>query len=159
MQDIIDLIKSFKPRSIVNFAAQSEVAPSWDHPEHWYMTNVVSLSILTNAIKDMNFIDRYLHISSPEVYGTCEGSVDENFRLNPSTPYAVSKAAADFHLHTLVKNYNFPMVMVRSTNVYGAHQQLWKIIPRSVINIKLDKKIQLHGGGVAVKSFINIRDI
>jgi dTDP-glucose 4,6-dehydratase len=58
-----------------------------------------------------------------------------------------------------VKNFKFPLVMIRSTNVYGARQQLFKIIPRSAIYLKLGKKIQLHGGGVAVKSYIHIRDI
>ena len=62
-------------------------------------------------------------------------------------------------LFTLVKNFNFPLVMIRSTNVYGAHQQLFKIIPRSVIFLKKGKTIELHGGGQAIKSFINIRDI
>lgn len=62
-------------------------------------------------------------------------------------------------LFTLVKNFNFPLIMIRSTNVYGAHQQLFKIIPRSVIFLKKGKTIELHGGGEAVKSYIHIRDI
>ena len=101
----------------------------------------------------------YVHISSPEVYGNCIGTVTESAPFNPSTPYAASKAAADLFLFTLVKNFDFPMVMIRSTNVYGAHQQPWKIIPKSVISLKLGRAIALHGGGVAVKSFIHIRDV
>jgi dTDP-glucose 4,6-dehydratase len=77
----------------------------------------------------------------------------------PQNSYAASKAAADLYLLTLVKNFRFPLVMIRSTNVYGAHQQLWKIIPRSIISLKMGKKIQLHGAGMAVKSYIHIRDI
>ena len=57
------------------------------------------------------------------------------------------------------KNYNFPVVFTRATNVYGAHQQLYRIIPRTVIYIKKDKKIRLQGGGKAVKSYIHIRDV
>jgi len=159
MPQIIELLDSFEPEYVVNFAAQSEVAPSWEHPEQWFQTNAVALAKLTNALKDRKFLKRYVHISSPEVYGTCEGKITESASLNPSTPYAASKAAADFFLFTLVKNFQFPLVMLRSTNVYGAHQQLWKIIPRSVIYLKMGKKIQLHGGGVAVKSYIHIRDI
>jgi dTDP-glucose 4,6-dehydratase len=79
--------------------------------------------------------------------------------MNPSTPYAASKAAGDLFLFTLVKNFQFPLVMIRSTNVYGAHQQVWKIIPRTAIYLKLGKTIELHGGGRAVKSYIHIRDI
>ena len=78
------------------------------------------------------------------------------FRHDPGT---ASKAAADLFLLTLHKNCGFPVTFVRSTNVYGAHQQLFKIIPRSVIYLKKGKKIQLHGGGKAVKSYIHIRDV
>ena len=158
-QQIIELLDSFEPEYIVNFAAQSEVAPSWEHPEQWFQTNVVALAKLTNALRNRDYIKRYVHISSPEVYGTCEGSITESAPVNPSTPYAASKAAADMFLFTLYKNFNFPFIIIRSTNVYGAHQQLFKIIPRSIINIKSGKTIELHGGGQAVKSYIHIRDI
>lgn len=157
--EIIALFEAFEPQYVVNFAAQSEVAPSWEHPEQWFQTNVVALARLTNALKDRPYLRRYVHISSPEVYGTCEGRVTESAPLNPSTPYAASKAAADLFLFTLVKNFGFPLVMIRATNVYGAHQQLWKIIPRSAIYLKMAKTIPLHGGGVAVKSYIHIRDV
>ena len=156
---IIELLDSFEPEHVVNFAAQSEVAPSWEYPEQWFQTNVVALAKLTNVLRDRDYLKRYVHISSPEVYGACEGRVTESAPLNPSTPYAASKAAADLFLFTLVKNFQFPLTMIRSTNVYGAHQQLFKIIPRSVIYLKMGKTIQLHGGGVAVKSYIHIRDI
>lgn len=156
---IIELLDTFEPDYIVNFAAQSEVAPSWEHPEQWFQTNVVALAKLTNALKGRDYLKRYVHISSPEVYGTCEGRITESAPVNPSTPYAASKASADLFLFTLFKNFKFPLVMIRSTNVYGAHQQLFKIIPRSIINIKSGKTIELHGGGQAVKSYIHIRDI
>ncbi|MFZ5453715.1 MAG: GDP-mannose 4,6-dehydratase [Thermodesulfobacteriota bacterium] len=156
---IIELLDDFQPGFVVNFAAQSEVAPSWRHPEQWFQTNAVALAKLVNALKDRPYLQRYVHISSPEVYGACAGVVTEAAPLNPSTPYAASKAAADLLLFTLVKNYSFPLIMIRSTNVYGAHQQLFKIVPRSVIYLKMGKTIELHGGGRAVKSYIHIRDV
>ena len=159
MPRIIRLLQALTPDYVVNFAAQSEVAPSWEHPEHWFQTNAVALAALGNYLKDQRWLKRYVHISSPEVYGTCAGRVTEEGPLNPSTPYAASKAAADLFLFTLVKNFQFPLVMIRSTNVYGAHQQLFKIIPRSVIALKRGSTIKLHGGGVSVKSYIHIRDI
>jgi dTDP-glucose 4,6-dehydratase len=158
-REIVELLDSFEPEYVVNFAAQSEVAPSWEHPEHWFQTNVVALAKLMNPLKDRRYLKRYAHISSPEVYGSTNGAATEETRLDPSTPYAASKAAADLFLFTLVKQFGFPLVMVRATNVYGAHQQLWKIIPRSVIYLKLGKRIPLHGGGRAVKSYIHIRDV
>jgi len=156
---LFTILDVFQPEFIVNFAAQSEVAPSWENPHHWFQTNAVSLTCLANRLKDLNYLKKYVHISSPEVYGTCVGNITEDAPLNPSTPYAASKAAGDLSLFTFYKNFSFPLVMVRATNVYGAHQQLFKIIPRASIYLKLGKPIELHGGGVAVKSYIHIRDV
>ncbi|MDO8568366.1 MAG: GDP-mannose 4,6-dehydratase [Dehalococcoidales bacterium] len=159
MPGILQLVDSFRPDYIVNFAAQSEVGPSWDNPCQWFQTNAVAITGLAHALKDRKFLKRYVHISSPEVYGACLGTVTEAAPLNPSTPYAASKAAGDLSLFTLVKNFDFPLVMIRSTNVYGAHQQLFKIIPKAIISIREGKTIDLHGGGQAVKSYIHVRDI
>lgn len=159
MPVLLELLDEQKPAYIVNFAAQSEVAPSWEHPEHWFQTNTVALAQLINHLRRRDYLKRYLHVSSPEVYGTCEGNVLEDAPLNPSTPYAASKAAADLLLSTFLKQFDFPLLTVRATNVYGARQQLFKIIPRSVIYLQIGKKIQLHGGGAAVKSYIHIRDV
>jgi dTDP-glucose 4,6-dehydratase len=156
---IVAELDRFAPSWIVNFAAQSEVAPSWEAPEHWFETNVVALAALTNQLRRRPYLERFVQVSSPEVYGNCQGPVTEAARLTPSTPYAASKAAADLLLATLVKHCDFPLLTVRATNVYGAHQQLWKIVPRAVISIKQGKKIPLHGGGQAVKSFIHVRDV
>ena len=159
MGKLLAMLDDEKPDAIVNFAAQSEVAPSWEHPEHWFQTNTVALSFLVNHLRRQSYLKRYLHVSSPEAYGTCVGTVTEETPLNPSTPYAASKAAADYLLKTYAKQYGFPLLTVRATNVYGARQQLFKIIPRSAIYIKLGKTIELHGGGRAVKSYIHIRDV
>jgi dTDP-glucose 4,6-dehydratase len=157
--DLLALFDREQPEAVVNFAAQSEVAPSWDHPEHWFQTNTVALARLVNHLRKQKYLKRYLHVSSPEAYGTCVGRVTEDAPLNPSTPYAASKAAADFLLKTYAKQFGFPLVTVRATNVYGARQQLFKIVPRSAIYLKLGRPIELHGGGRAVKSYIHIRDV
>ncbi len=156
---LLNLLDMERPAWIVNFAAQSEVAPSWDHPEHWFQTNCVALSKLINHLRRQDYLERYLHVSSPEVYGTCVGKVTEQAPMNPSTPYAASKAAADLLLSAYRKHYRFPLLTVRATNVYGARQQLFKIIPRATIYLQTGRKIELHGGGRAVKSYIHIRDV
>ncbi len=159
MAALLDLLDHLQPEYIVNFAAQSEVAPSWEHPEHWFETNTVALARLFNHLRRRDYLQRYLHISSPEVYGSCVGTVLEDSPVNPSTPYAASKASADLLLSTYQKQFGFPLLTVRATNVYGAGQQLFKIIPRTVIYLRLGKQIELHGGGRAVKSYIHIRDV
>lgn len=156
---LLALLDAERPQWLVNFAAQSEVAPSWDHPEHWFRTNTVALAELVNHLRQRDYLQRYLHVSSPEVYGTCEGAVTEAAPLRPSTPYAASKAAADLLLAAYRKQFGFPLLTVRATNVYGARQQLFKIIPRSVIYLRLGRRISLHGGGLAVKSFLHVRDV
>ena len=159
MERIIELIDFFKPEYVINFAGQIEVATSWRFPGDYVRANTLAVTDLVHTLKDRAFLKKYVHVSTPEIYGTCQGSVKENAPINPCTPYAVFKAAADMMTSTYHKNYQFPVVTVRSTNVYGAHQQLFRIIPRTIIYIKLGKKIPLHGGGKAVKSFIHIRDI
>jgi len=139
--------------------AQGEVGTSWKYPHHWFQTNTLGIVNFTNKLKDRKYLKRYVHISTPEVYGSCFGQDEKHMLLNPSTPYAASKAAGDLFISTLFKQYNFPVITIRSTNVYGVGQQLYRIIPRSIILAKQNKKIQLHGGGKAFKSFIHIKDV
>lgn len=156
---LLDLCDTLQPAYVVNFAAQSEVGPSWATPWEWFQTNAVAVTRLAHALNNRPWLRRYVHISSPEVYGTCSGTVREDAPYNPSTPYAASKAAGDMALATFAKYGNFPLVTVRATNVYGAHQQMHKIIPRSMLAIRQGRPIALHGGGHAVKSYIHIRDV
>ena len=159
LKEIIALINDLKPTHIVNFAAQSMVGESWLNPSDWFMTNVVSTINFHDNLRRCDFLKRYIHISTPEVYGTCSGFVDEKFPFNPSTPYAVSRAAADMSLRTFYDAYSFPVVTTRAANVYGPGQQLYRIIPRTIFFILLGKKIQLHGGGVSTRSFIHMNDV
>jgi len=154
-----EAIQQFRPDYVINFAAQSMVAESWRHPEHWYQTNVVANVRLHDKIRHFDFIRKYVHVSTPEVYGSCQGLVTESTPFNPSTPYAASRAACDLHLMTFLKQYQFPVVFTRAANVFGPGQQLYRIIPRAVLYIRTGRKLQLHGGGHSVRSFIHIRDV
>lgn len=157
--ELVAAIDGFKPDYVVNFAAQSMVAESWLHPDQWYQTNVVANVRLHDKLRHFAFLKKYVHVTTPEVYGSCSGNVTESAPFNPSTPYAASRAACDLHLMTFFKNYKFPVVFTRAANVYGPGQQLYRIIPRTVFFIKLGRKLQLHGGGRSVRSFIHARDV
>lgn len=159
LAEILAWIEKERPEYIVNFAAQSMVAQSWEHPQDWFMTNTVSTIALHNALKRRDFLKRYVHVSTPEVYGSCPGNVKEDFPFNPSTPYAVSRAAADMSLRSFYAAYGFPVVTTRSANVYGPGQQLYRIIPRTILFILLGRKIQLHGGGASTRNFIHMKDV
>jgi dTDP-glucose 4,6-dehydratase len=159
LSELVDLIHEKKPSYIVNFASQSMVAESWENPGDWFLTNAVSTIKLHHSIRAFDFIKRYVHISTPEVYGSCDGFVKENHPFNPSTPYAVSRTAADMSLKTFFSTYNFPVVTTRAANVYGPGQQLYRIIPRAILFILLGRRLQLHGGGVSTRSFIHMKDV
>ncbi len=152
-------VAEFRPDYVVNFAAQSMVAESWLNPDHWYQTNVVANVRLHEKLRRFDFIRRYVHVSTPEVYGSCSGNVTEDAPFNPSTPYAASRAGCDLHLMTFFKNYKFPVAFTRAANVFGPAQQLYRIIPRTILFIHLGRRLQLHGGGHSVRSFIHIRDV
>lgn len=157
--ELVCLLEEVRPQIVINVAALSEVGLSNEQPVEYFETNTVAVVKLCNYLRKRSFLERYVHVSSAEVYGSCQRSVSEETLFNPSTPYAASKAAADMYLNTLLRNFDFPTTLIRSTNVYGKHQQLFKIIPRTVIYLKLGKTIDIHGGGVAAKSFVHIRDV
>jgi dTDP-glucose 4,6-dehydratase len=140
-------------------SAQSMVGQSWDHPDDWMMTNVVSTVRLHVLLRDLDFLERYVHVTTPEVYGSTDGWVRENTPFNPSTPYAVSRAAGDMSLKTFVDTYKLPAVSTRAANVYGPGQQLYRIIPRTVLAAMTGQKLRLDGGGVSVRVFIHMRDV
>jgi dTDP-glucose 4,6-dehydratase len=157
--EIIEAIAGFNPEYVVNFAAQSMVAESWLTPDHWYQTNVVANVRLHDKMRKLDFVKKYVHVTTPEVYGNCSGRVTEQCPFNPTTPYAASRAACDLHLMTFYRYYNFPVVFTRAANVYGPGQQLYRIIPRTILFIKTGRKLPLHGGGRSVRSFIHGRDV
>ena len=157
--DLVRLLDEVKPQVVINVAALSEVALSNEQPVEYFETNTLSVVKLCNYLRSCSYLEHYVHISSAEIFGSCDAPVTEETRFNPSTPYAASKAAADMYLNTLSENFGFPVIIIRSTNVYGKHQQLFKIIPRTVIYRKLGKTIELQGGGKASKSYIHIHDV
>jgi len=144
---------------VANFAAQSMVAESWLTPVHWYQTNVVANVRLHEELRKWDGLKKYLHVTTPEVYGSCSGVVREDAPFNPSTPYAASRAACDLHLMTFFKRYNFPVVFTRAANVYGPGQQLYRIVPRAALFSRLQKKLPLHGGGHSTRAFIHGKDV
>jgi dTDP-glucose 4,6-dehydratase len=159
MDKVCSICDEFKPDLIVNYSAQGQVRNSWKFPEQWFNTNCLSIVKLTDHLRKKTYLKRYIAISTPEVYGATSENIKENHTYCPSTPYAVSKLAGDLHLLALYKKYKFPVIFTRSVNVYGIHQQLYRIIPRTVIYLKLGKIIDLHGNGVAKRSFIHVKDV
>ena len=134
INELIELIDHVQPELVVNFAAQGMVAESWLNPTHWYQTNVVAQVALHDALRQRTFLQKYVHVTTPEVYGSTDGGwIKEHRYFAPSTPYAVSRAACDLHLQSFHEAYGFPVVFTRAANVYGPGQQLYRIIPRALL--------------------------
>ncbi len=156
---ITEIVSKNQVEFIFNFVAQSMVAQSWDAPEHWYQTNVVSLSRLGNLLIKEKSIKKFVHFTTPEVYGSTSGWLKESFNFAPSTPYAISRAAGDWHFKALFESHGFPVIFTRAANVYGPGQQLYRIIPKTILSALTGKKLSLHGGGKSIRSFIHINDV
>lgn len=159
LDELIGVLKDFQPEYVVNFAAQGMVAQSWLTPEHWYQTNVVGQVKLHDQLRKLSFLKKYVHVSTPEAYGSTDGWIKESLHFAPSTPYAVSRAACDLHLISFFKAYQFPVCFTRAANVFGPGQQLYRIIPRTMLYARLGKQMQLHGGGHSMRSFIHMKDV
>jgi dTDP-glucose 4,6-dehydratase len=159
LSNLIILINKFKPNFIINFSSQSMVAESWDKPYDWFLTNSYSIPYLYYELSKLKFKYRLVHVSTPEVYGNTIKKINENKNFNPNTPYAVSRTTADYYLNILQNNSDIDFVSTRSANVYGEYQDLFRIIPKTILCILKKEKLFLHGNGVSRRSFIHIDDV
>jgi dTDP-glucose 4,6-dehydratase len=157
--EIIKRLQENGTTTIVNFAAQSMVGQSWQNPEDWYEANVLSLAKFVKRIQNETDINKFVHFTTPEVYGSTKGWIKESFNFAPTTPYAISRAAGDWHLRALFEQIDFPVIFTRAANVYGEHQQLYRIVPKVILCALTRKKLPLQGGGKSIRSFIHISDV
>ena len=146
----------FRPDVVVNFAAQGEGAASFGK-DNWryYETNCLGLVRLVSQLEGLRFI----HIGSSEVYGSVKEPVSEDSPTNPSTPYSASKLAFDHHLGAMHHVMKIPMNIIRPSNCYAPGQQLHRIIPKTLIYGLSGRRVPLHGGGVAKKSYLHATDL
>ena len=155
---IMAAVEALRPDVFVNLAALNMVAESWQHAADYYRTNVIGITALAEALRQWGGLQRFVQVSTPEVYGTTETPLKEDAPFRPSTPYAVSRAAADLHLQSMHAAYGFPVVFTRTVNVYGPGQQPYRIVPKTVLSILQDRKLPLDGGGRSSRSFIHVDD-
>jgi dTDP-glucose 4,6-dehydratase len=152
-------LNDFNATHIINFAAQSMVGQSWTSPEDWYETNVVAISKLANYIQQIPTLEKFIQVSTPEVYGSTANWISEGHPFNPSTPYAASRAAADIHLRLMASHQGLPVIFTRAANVYGPGQQPYRVVPKAAILANKLEPFALEGGGLSQRSFIHISDV
>jgi dTDP-glucose 4,6-dehydratase len=144
---------------IVNAAAESHVEKSiLEGASEFVTTNVEGTQILLDAIRETP-VERFILISSSEVYGTAESDpMDEEHPLNPRSPYAATKAGADRLAYAYHVTYDLPIVIVRPFNNYGPFQHPEKVVPRFVTQALEDEPLTIHGDGSASRDWLYVAD-
>lgn len=145
---------------VVHFAAETHVTRSIYDNFLFFQTDVIGTQTVANAVlKYRDQIDRFIHISTSEVYGTAFAPLmDEQHPLMPMSPYAAAKAGADRLVYSYWTTYRIPVAIVRPFNNYGPYQHLEKAVPRFVTSCILDETIRLHGDGSAARDYIYVTD-
>jgi dTDP-glucose 4,6-dehydratase len=145
--------------AVVHFAAESHVDRSISQPTDAIQTNVTGTLVLLQSARKLQ-IQRFLHISSDEVYGDIPpGSFsDENFPLAPSSPYSASKAAADLLVLSFVRTYGFPALITRCSNNYGPHQFTEKFLPLMIGRALAGKPLPIYGDGLQQRNWLHVQD-
>ena len=144
---------------IVNAAAESHVSKSIEQGgAEFVTTNVVGTQVLLDAIREQP-VERFILISSSEVYGTAVGDpMTEDHPLNPRSPYAATKAGGDRLAYSYWTTYDLPISIIRPFNNYGPYQHPEKVIPRFIIQALTDQPLTIHGNGAASRDWLHVRD-
>jgi dTDP-glucose 4,6-dehydratase len=144
--------------AVVNFAAESHVDRSIDGAEPFVSTNVQGTQVLLDAALDAD-IDRFLQISTDEVYGEIsEGKFSESDPLNPRNPYAATKASADLLARSYYTTHGLPVLITRTSNNYGPRQHSEKLIPKFIQRATAGKSLPVYGDGSNVREWIHVED-
>ena len=158
------IFKKYKPLSVINFAAETHVDRSIDSPNEFVNTNILGVFNLINhsmeywkKTKKKEF--KFVQVSTDEVYGSVEkGSSTESSNIIPNSPYSASKSSADHLIFSFYKTYNFPVVIVRSSNNYGPYQFPEKLIPLIILNALENKNLPIYGNGKHIRNWIHVED-
>jgi dTDP-glucose 4,6-dehydratase len=144
--------------AVVHFAAESHVDRSIVDPDTFVRTNCLGTNVMCDVARNVG-VDRFLHISTDEVYGSIEdGSFVESDRLGPRSPYSSSKAGSDLIALSYEETYGLPVIVTRSSNNFGPYQFPEKVIPLFVTNLLDGKKVPLYGDGLNIRDWIYVMD-
>jgi dTDP-glucose 4,6-dehydratase/UDP-glucose 4,6-dehydratase len=159
---VLHILREYEICTIVHFAAQSHVDNSFDNSLQYTTDNVVGTHTLLQAAKEYGKLTKFLHFSTDEVYGEVDrdhpGCCEKSL-LNPTNPYAATKAAAEFIVRSYYHSFGLPVVIVRCNNVYGPNQYPEKLIPKFIKLLREGKSLTIHGKGETRRNFIWAEDV
>lgn len=147
---------------VVHFAAQTHVDNSFDNSINYTIDNILGTHQLIECCRLYGNIKKFIHISTDEVYGEISINSEDSTEvslLNPTNPYAATKAGAEFIVRSYYYSYNMPIIIIRCNNVYGVNQYPEKIIPKFITLLRKNKKMTIHGTGLTRRNFIYVEDV
>ena len=162
-------LNNFQPDVIMHLAAESHVDRSIDGPAAFIQTNIVGTYTLLEATRkywltlnqDKKQCFRFHHISTDEVYGDLEGTIDlftEKTAYDPSSPYSASKAGSDHLVRAWHRTYGLPVLITNCSNNYGPYHFPEKLIPLVILNALEGKKLPIYGNGQQVRDWLFVED-
>ena len=166
---VADLLAQNRPRSIINFAAESHVDRSIHSPEDFIQTNIMGTFRLLEAVRvywgglssEAKQSFRFLHVSTDEVYGSLakgEPAFSETRRYEPNSPYSASKAASDHLVRAYHHTYGLPVLTTNCSNNYGPYHFPEKLIPLMIINALAGKPLPVYGDGQQIRDWLYVKD-
>lgn len=156
---VMHLYQEFDVDTVVNFAAQSHVDNSFANSLTFTKNNVFGTHNLLECARVYNKIEKFIHVSTDEVYGEVTSSQLETAMLNPTNPYAATKAAAEFIVKSYHISFGMPCIITRGNNVYGRYQYPEKVIPRFIMLLSGGEKLTIQGDGSQKRTFIHASDV
>ena len=159
---VLFIMDRFRIDGVVHLAAQTHVDNSFDHSLQYTKDNVLGTHTLLDCAKEYGKIQLFLHMSTDEVYGEVDSEhpgCPEKYVLNPTNPYAATKAAAEMLVNSYYHSYQLPLIIIRCNNMYGKNQYPEKIIPKFINHLLDGKRLPIHGTGITRRNFIHVLDV
>lgn len=155
------VLKSESIDTVMHFAAQTHVDNSFGNSFQFTQNNIMGTHVLLEAAKVAN-VKRFIHVSTDEVYGEQmpdQAAMLEEQVLEPTNPYAATKAGAEFLAKSYHRSFGMPIIITRGNNVYGPHQYPEKLIPKFINQLIRGRPVTLHGTGQNTRNFLYVEDV
>lgn len=157
------VLREEKIDTILHFAAQTHVDNSFGNSFAFTETNIYGTHVLLESAKCCETLRRFVHVSTDEVYGEGEDfdtdPMSEEHVLEPTNPYAATKAGAEFLVKSYFRSFKLPCLITRGNNVYGPHQFPEKLIPKLTNQLFRGKPLTIHGDGSNTRNFLYVKDV
>ena len=160
---VTHVLECYKIKEVIHFAAQSHVQKSFSDALQYTKDNILGTHVLLECCRKYKKIQKFIHVSTDEVYGESMNNVNESKKtehsiLCPTNPYAATKAGAELIAQSYNHSFKMPIIITRGNNVYGPNQYPEKLIPKFIKLLKENKKVTIQGNGKSVRGFLHIID-